>query len=54
MRSGYELDDLGSEFKPQQGQDFRPFHFVQTGSGYHLASYPVGNGDFPRGKSAGP
>jgi hypothetical protein len=42
------------EFSFQQGKDFSLLHSVQTGSGAHAASYPVGTGgSFPRGKEAG-
>jgi hypothetical protein len=35
-------------------QDFPLLHSVQTGSGAHLASYPMGTrGSFPGGKAAG-
>jgi hypothetical protein len=41
-------------FKSCLGQDFSLFHCLQTDSGAHPASYPVGaRGDFPRGKVAG-
>jgi hypothetical protein len=37
-----------------EGKDFSPLHVVQTGSGAHVASYPMGTGDsFPGGKAAG-
>jgi hypothetical protein len=37
-----------------RGQEFSLLHFVQTGSGIHPASYPVGTGGpFPGGKAAG-
>jgi hypothetical protein len=36
------------------GQDFSLLHSVQTGSGAHLAPYPMDTGDpFLRGKAAG-
>jgi hypothetical protein len=47
----YGLDCRGSI--PRQGQDFSLFHGVETGSGAHPASYPMGTGDlFPGGKAA--
>jgi len=41
-------------FNSQQGQRIFSFHYhIQTGSGVHSASYPMGNvGSFPRGKAA--
>jgi hypothetical protein len=44
----------GSEFESRQGQDFYLLNVVQTGSGAHPASYPMGTGSsFPGGKAAG-
>jgi hypothetical protein len=41
-------------FDTQQGIDFSLLHNVQTGSGAHPASYPVGTAAyFPGGKAAG-
>jgi len=42
-------------FDSQQGQGFFLFATAfQTGSGAHIASYPMGTGSsFPRGKIAG-
>jgi hypothetical protein len=41
-------------FDSRQGPDFSLLHIVQTGSGAHAASYPVGTRvSFPRGKPAG-
>jgi hypothetical protein len=34
----------GLEFESRYGQDFSPLHVVQTGSGAHLASYPMNTG----------
>jgi hypothetical protein len=47
--------DIGnSNTELTSGQDFSLLHSVQTGSGAHPASYPMGTGDFsPRGKAAG-
>jgi hypothetical protein len=43
----------GWEFEPRYGQDCSPLHVVQTGSGSHSASYPVGTGgSFPGVKLA--
>jgi hypothetical protein len=35
----------GLEFESLQGKDFSPLHVVQTGSGTHPASYPMGMGN---------
>jgi hypothetical protein len=44
----------GSVFEFKWSQDFSLLHVVQTGSGAHKASYPMGNGScFPWGKAAG-
>jgi hypothetical protein len=32
----------GSEFESRYGQEFSVLHVVQTGSGVHSASYPMG------------
>jgi hypothetical protein len=43
----------GSEFESRQGQAFSVLHVVQTGSGAHEASYPMGNeGSFFGSKAA--
>jgi hypothetical protein len=43
-----------SEFESRWGQEFSLLPVVQTDSGAHPASYPVGTGDsFPGGKAAG-
>jgi hypothetical protein len=34
----------GSEFESRLGQEFYALHIVQTGSGVHPASYPMGPG----------
>jgi hypothetical protein len=40
----------GSEFEPRWGQEFSLLHVVETGTGVHPASYPVGTGNsFPGG-----
>jgi hypothetical protein len=47
--SDYELDDRGSI--PTWVEDFSSSPCVQTGSGAHPASYPMGiGGTFPRGR----
>jgi hypothetical protein len=44
----------GSEFESRCGQEFSLLHVVQTGSGVHPTSYPMGTwGSFPGGKAAG-
>jgi hypothetical protein len=49
--SDYGLDDRGSI--PVGTEDFSSSPCVQTGSGTHPASYPMGTGGpFPGGKSA--
>jgi hypothetical protein len=39
----------GLKFESRHGQQFCPLHVVQTGSGAHPASYPIGTG----GKAVG-
>jgi hypothetical protein len=34
----------GSEFESMKGQEFSLLQIVQTGSGFHPNSYPVGTG----------
>jgi hypothetical protein len=54
IATGYGLDNRGIKFESQYGQEFSFLHIVQTGSGVHPASYPMGTGgSFPRGKAAG-
>jgi hypothetical protein len=44
----------GLEFKSRQGQEFSLLHAVQTGSGVHPTSYPIGTGgSFSGGKAVG-
>jgi hypothetical protein len=44
----------GSEFGSGQGQEFYLLHVVQTGSGIHPTSYPMGTGSsFPGVKRPG-
>jgi hypothetical protein len=52
---GYGLDDRGSRVRfPAGAGNFSLHHRVQTGSGAHPASYPMGaRGSFLRGKAAG-
>jgi hypothetical protein len=55
IATAYGLDDRGVEFESRWGQGFSLLHIVQTGSGAHLASYPMGTGgSFPGGKAAAP
>jgi hypothetical protein len=45
---------MGSEFESLCGQEFLLLYIVQTGSGAHPISYPMGTGgSFPGGKAAG-
>jgi hypothetical protein len=42
---GYLLDDRAvGEFEPWWGQEFSLLHVVQTSSGVHPTSYPLGTG----------
>jgi hypothetical protein len=52
---GYGLDDRGSRVRfPAGARNFSLHHRVQSGSGAHPASYPMGTrGSFPWGKAAG-
>jgi hypothetical protein len=48
------LQDFPTKMLHRQGQEFSHLHIVQTGSGAHLASYPMGTGgSLPGGKAAG-
>jgi hypothetical protein len=51
--SDYGLDDRAIEVRSSTGEEgFSSSPCVQTGSGAHLASYPVGTGGpFPGGKA---
>jgi hypothetical protein len=53
--TGYRLDELGSGVRfPAGTWNFFLHHRVQTSSGAHPASYPMGTGrSFPGGKAAG-
>jgi hypothetical protein len=42
--TGYGLDDQGVGVRVQVEQEFSLLHVVQTGSGAHPYSYPVGTG----------
>jgi hypothetical protein len=54
IATGYGLDNQGSEFVSWWEQEFSLLHVIQTGSGSHTASYPMGNGgSFSVGKAAG-
>jgi hypothetical protein len=45
---------IATGFDSRHGKDFSLFHSIQTGSGAHPASYPMGSvGDFPGGKATG-
>jgi hypothetical protein len=48
------LDDREFRVRVPEGQEFTLLHVVQTGSGVHPTSYPMGTGGpFPGGKAAG-
>jgi hypothetical protein len=50
--SDYGLDDRAIEVRSPTGVDFSSSPYVQTGSGAHPASYPMGTGgSFPGGKA---
>jgi hypothetical protein len=52
----YGMDDLGVEVRVpvESRKEFSLLHVVQTGSGAHPTSYPVGTGgSFPKGKAPG-
>jgi hypothetical protein len=54
IRSTVGLDDGWVEFESQYGQEFSLLHIVQTRSGAHPASCPMGTGgSFPGCKAAG-
>jgi hypothetical protein len=44
ITTGYGLDNQGFEVRVPVGQEFSLLHVVQTGSGAHPTSYPMGNG----------
>jgi hypothetical protein len=47
MVIGYGLDGRRIEVPVPVGRDFSPFGIVQTSSGAHPDSYPMGTGGFP-------
>jgi hypothetical protein len=48
IATGYGLTTEGSELKFRWGQEFSLLHVVQTCSGVHPTSYPIGTGgSFP-------
>jgi hypothetical protein len=54
IATGYWLDGRGVGVRVQVRVEFSPLHVVQTASGAHPASYPVGTGgSFPAFKVAG-
>jgi hypothetical protein len=44
IATGYGLGDRGVGVRAPQSQEFSFLHVVQTGSGVHPASYPMGTG----------
>jgi hypothetical protein len=55
IATGYGLDDRGVGVQVPVEQKFSLLHVVQTGSGVHPISYPIGTGgSFPGGKAVGP
>jgi hypothetical protein len=42
--TGYVLATEGSEFESRKGKDFSSLRVIQTDSGAHPASYPMGTG----------
>jgi hypothetical protein len=42
----------GSELKYRWDKEFSPLHDIQTSSGAHSASYPIGTGDYFLGGKA--
>jgi hypothetical protein len=51
--TGYGLDGRGVGVRVPVGQYFSPLHIIQTGTGAHPASCPMGGGSFPGDKAAG-
>jgi hypothetical protein len=49
--SDYRLDDRAIEFRSPTGADFSSSPCVQTGSGTHPASYPMGTGTGGKARS---
>jgi hypothetical protein len=53
MANGYGLDDEGVKSSYLSSQEFSLLHVVQTGSGAHPASHPMGmGGSFSGGPSS--
>jgi hypothetical protein len=54
IETGYELEDRGGpSFDSRWGQEFSLLQVVQTGSGAHSTSYPMGTeGSYPGDKVA--
>jgi hypothetical protein len=54
IATAFKLDERGVGVRVLVGSEFSLLHIVQTGSGAHPASYPMGTGDsFPGGKATG-
>jgi hypothetical protein len=54
IATGYGLDDRGVEVRVPVGSRIFLLHVLQTGSGAHPDSYPMGTGDsFPGDKAVG-
>jgi hypothetical protein len=55
IATGYRLDDRGVGVRVLAGWRFSLLHVVQTGSGVHPTSYPmgIGGGSFPGVKQQG-
>jgi hypothetical protein len=54
MATSYRLDGPGVGIRVPVSQELSLFHVVQTGSGVHPTSYPMGTGSsFPGGKATG-
>jgi hypothetical protein len=54
IATAYGLDDREVRVRVPVGSEFSLLHIVQTGSGAHPASYPMGTGgSFSRSKEAG-
>jgi hypothetical protein len=54
IATGYGLEDQEVGVRVLMGQEFSFLHVVQTGSGAHPASYPMGNaGSYIGDKTAG-
>jgi len=55
IATGYGMENwIIGEWFPVAAGNFSPWHHVQTGSGAHPDSYPIGTrGSFPGGEAAG-